>query len=187
MMPIEYILGIVIGAVLLLIVIYVIATYNSFQSLKNMYQEAFSTMDVYLTKRYDLLTKLVEIAKGYATHEKDTLENVIKERGNFSNLSNNEKIDESLRIDKAMTNIKVVVEDYPELKANSNFQTLANAVSEVEEDLLKSRKYYNGVARTLNSKILSFPHSIIAKVFGFKCVKMYEADASKRNDVNMEI
>lgn len=179
------ILFIVIGVVLVLVVLYLIISYNKFVKVKTMYEEAFSTMDIYLTKRFDVLTKVFDVAKGYALKEKETIESIISLRTNYDNLSNDEKISTNETVDKLYN--KFTVEAYPVLKANENFVILSNAAIDVENDLEKSRRYYNGVARKFNTMVLNFPSSIVAKIFKFKKVKMYEAKEEQKNDVNLSI
>lgn len=179
--------GIVAGVILVIILLYSILTYNSFVSLRNMYNEAFSTMDIYLSKRFDLLTKLADISKGYAVHEKETLMKIVEGRRGYSSLSPNEKIAQNMEIEKKLTNIYAVFEDYPELKANANFVELSKACVDVENDIEKSRRYYNGVARAFNTKILTFPSSIVAKLFHFQKVAMFTTEDEKRSDIDIQL
>ena len=160
--------------VLVLIVIYVLATYNSLVRLNNSVKEAFATMDVYLKKRWDLIPNIVETVKGYAKHEKETLQSVINLRNSvYDDMSQNEKI--------------ALAESYPDLKANQNFLNLSNQLSKIEEDIANSRKYYNAVVKNMNNKILMFPSNIVAKIFGYKELKMFEAQKSERENVRIEL
>lgn len=178
---------IAVSALLLVIIIYVIVVHNSLAKLKTMVNEAFSTMDIFLKKRWDLLTKLVEATKGYSKHELKTLSDVVSLRSGYNNLSNDEKIKKNLLLDDNIPNMGVVIEDYPDLKANELFINLTKEISEIEDEIEKSRRYYNGVCRAYNTKLVVFPSSIVAKLFSFQKELMFVADENSRNDVKTEI
>lgn len=176
-----------IGGVLLLIIIYALSTYNNLVGLNNKVKEAFSTMDVYLKKRWDLIPNIVETVKGYAKHESETLENVIKLRNSaYDNMSDNEKIKTNEALSSGINKIMALAESYPDLKANENFRDLSNQLTKIEDDIANSRKYYNGVVRIFNNKTEMFPSNIFAKLFGFKSKEMFEAAASERENVKVE-
>ena len=177
---------IIIGIVVLLI-IYIIALYNSFVQLNNKVDEAFSTMDVYLKKRWDLIPNIVETVKGYAKHEKETLEKVISLRNSaYENMSDEEKIKANEQLTSGINKIMALAEAYPDLKANENFKDLSNQLTKVEEDIANSRKYYNGVVRIYNDKVKMFPSNIFAGLFGYKAKKMFETDAAERENIIVE-
>ena len=177
---------IIIGIVVLLI-IYIIALYNSFVQLNNKVDEAFSTMDVYLKKRWDLIPNIVETVKGYAKHEKETLEKVISLRNStYENMSDEEKIKANEQLTSGINKIMALAEAYPDLKANENFKDLSNQLTKVEEDIANSRKYYNGVVRIYNDKVKMFPSNIFAGLFGYKAKKMFETDAAERENIKVE-
>ncbi len=182
------IVGIVIAVIVLLIVIYFFATYNSFVKLKNNVEEAFSTMDVYLKKRWDLIPNIVATVKGYAKHEAETLENVIKARnGNYSTFSDEEKIKASAELGRSMPNFSVLAEQYPELKANQNFLDLSAQLKSVENDIANARKYYNAVVKNYNNKVEMFPSNIIAKMFNYGKKTMFVVEeTSERQNVKVE-
>ena len=172
---------------IVLILIYIFVTYNSLVKLSNAQKEAFSTMDVYLKKRWDLVPNIVETVKGYAKHEKSLLESVINLRNKaYDKMSNDEKIQTNQDITKAINNVMALAEAYPDLKSNENFMDLSNQLSKVEEDIANSRKYYNATVRNLNNKIQMFPSNIIAKILGYKEVKMFEANSEERENVKVE-
>lgn len=180
------ILYIIIGLVVL-IAIFALTTYNSLVRLNNKVKEAFSTMDVYLKKRWDLIPNIVETVKGYATPEKETLASVINLRnGAYESMSDEEKIKANKELSKGVVKIMALAESYPELKANENFKDLSTQLTKVEEDIANSRKYYNGVVRTFNDKVLVFPNNIFASIFGFKAKDMFEVDAVERENVKVE-
>ena len=167
--------------------IYIIALYNSFVQLNNKVDEAFSTMDVYLKKRWDLIPNIVETVKGYAKHEKETLEKVISLRNSaYENMSDEEKIKANEQLTSGINKIMALAEAYPDLKANENFKDLSNQLTKVEEDIANSRKYYNGVVRIYNDKVKMFPSNIFAGLFGYKAKKMFETDAAERENIKVE-
>lgn len=177
----------IIIAIIVIIAIFALTTYNSLVRLNNKVKEAFSTMDVYLKKRWDLIPNIVETVKGYAAHEKETLASVINLRnGAYDSMSDDEKIKANKELSKGVVKIMALAEAYPELKANDNFKDLSQQLTRVEEDIANSRKYYNGVVRTFNDKVLVFPTNIFANLFGFKEREMFEVDAAERENVKVE-
>jgi LemA protein len=151
--------------------------------LRNKVKEAFSTMDVYLKKRYDLIPNLVDIVKGYAKHETDTLQEVTKMRVNAQKGDLNTAIDSEVKIGDALQSLLVVVEKYPDLKANTNFLDLQERLSKMEEEIAFSRRYYNGSVREYNNKCQMFPFNLIAGVFGFKALPMYQVESEQERKV----
>ena len=178
----------VVITVIIIIVIYAIVLFNSFASLDNKVKEAFSTMDIYLKKRWDLVPNLVEVVKAYAKHEKDTLEEITKLRGNiYDDMSNDEKIKTNLKLNRDIDNIMLLVESYPELQASDNFKDLSDKLVKIEDDIANSRKYYNGTVRIFNNKVEMFPNNIFAKIFGYKSKPMFEAKISERENVDVKV
>ena len=173
---------IVIG-VLVVLAVLVLFTYNNLVQLRNKVKEAFSTMDVYLKKRYDLIPSLVEVVKGYAKHETDTLQEVTQMRVNAQKGDLDTAIDSEIKIGDALKSIFLVVEKYPDLKANSNFLDLQERLSKMEEEIAFSRRYYNGSVREFNDKCQMFPFNLIAGMFGFKALPMYQVDSDKERQV----
>lgn len=178
----------IIVTIIVLILIYFGVTYNSFVKLNNTVKEAFSTMDVYLKKRWDLIPNIVETVKGYAKHEKSTLSEVIKLRNDaYDNMSSDEKIKANQQLSKGITKIMALAEQYPDLKANENFKDLSEQLTKVEDDIANSRKYYNGTVRIFNNKVQMFPSNIIAGILGFKEQKMFEASENERENVQVKL
>lgn len=174
--------------VIALLVIYVLVTYNVFVKMKNRVDESFSTMDVYLKKRWDLIPNIVETVKGYAKHEKSTLSDVIKLRnGAYDNMSSDEKIKANQQLSKGITKIMALAEQYPDLKANENFKDLSTQLTKIEDEIANSRKYYNGVIRIYNNKVEMFPSNIFARLFGYKSKSMFEASANERENVKVKL
>ena len=144
-------------------------------------------MDVYLKKRWDLIPNLVETVKGYAKHEKDTLQEVISLRNApYESMSDDEKVKTNQKLSQSVTKIMALAEAYPELKANENFKELSKDLSKIEEDIANSRKYYNGTVRTYNNKVEMVPSNIVASIFGFKTITMFEVDAAERENVKVK-
>lgn len=178
----------IITAIIVLIVIYALALYNSFVKLNNKVKEAFSTMDVYLKKRWDLIPNIVETVKGYAKHEKDTLKEVVELRNStYDKMSDEEKIKTNEQLSSGINKIMALAEAYPDLKANENFKDLSKQLTKVEDDIANSRKYYNGVVRIYNNKVEMFPSNIFAGLFGYKSKAMFEASANERENVKVEL
>ena len=172
--------------VIALLVIYVLVTYNVFVKMKNRVDESFSTMDVYLKKRWDLIPNIVETVKGYAKHEKSTLSDVIKLRnGAYDNMTSDEKIKANQQLSKGITKIMALAEQYPDLKANENFKDLSTQLTKIEDEIANSRKYYNGTVREFNDKVQMFPSNIVAKIFGYKAKIMFEATEEERKNVKV--
>ena len=181
------IIGIIIAVVVILLVV-AIGMYNSFIKLRNSCKEAFSTMDVYMKKRFDLIPNLVETVKGYAAHEKETLQNVIAARNNLQNASTTEeKLAGENALQGTLKSLFAVAEAYPDLKANTNFLDLQDQLKMIEEDIANSRKYYNAVVKQFNTKCEMFPSNIIASIFHFEKQPMFEVEtAEERKNVEVK-
>ena len=178
----------IIITIIVLIVIYALAIYNSFVQLNNKVKEAFSTMDVYLKKRWDLIPNIVETVKGYEKKEKATLKEVVELRNSaYEKMSDQEKIKTNEQLSSGINKIMALAEAYPELKANENFKDLSNQLTKIEDDIANSRKYYNGVVRIYNNKVEMFPSNIFAGLFGYKSKAMFEASANERENVKVEL
>ncbi len=166
--------------VVVLLLLWGVAIYNRLVRLRALVHEAFSGITVQLRRRADLVPNLVETVKGYATHERETLDAVVAHRGDAMNASS---VAATAQADNAMTamlgRLFAVAEAYPELKADANFRELQGELSELEGELQSARRYYNATARDLNTRIFSFPDMMFAAPMGFKEEPYYEdADAS---------
>lgn len=181
------VVGIIIAVVVVGIGGWLIGSYNGFVSLRNKTEEAFSTMDVSLKKRYDLIPNLVETVKGYATHEKETLQKVIEARNMAMTATTSEdKIAGDNMLTGTLRSLFAVSENYPDLKANVNFMDLQNQLARIEEEIAGSRRYYNGVVNKFNTKIEMFPGNILAGIFGFKRKPLYEVnEEAERENVKV--
>ncbi len=179
---------IVIAAVIVIIAIWLVNGYNGFIKMKNMAEEAFATMDVYLKKRYDLIPNLVETVKGYAKHESGTFEKVVAAR-NMAQSANTieDKIAGENMLTGTLKSLFALAEAYPDLKANTNFMDLQKQLQKVEEDIANSRKYYNAIVREFNTMVESFPSNLIAAVFKFVRKQMFEVEEeSERQNVKVQ-
>lgn len=178
----------IILAVIILIIIYAFILYNNFISLDNKVKEAFSTMDVYLKKRWDLIPNLVETVKGYAKYEEETLTRVTKLRNTvYNKMTNDEKIINNEELSSDVSKIMALKEAYPELKANENFIDLSNKLTKIEDDIANARKYYNGTVRIYNNKVQMFPNNIFAKIFNYKTKRMFEASLEDKQNIRINL
>jgi LemA protein len=162
---------------LALLIWFTIATYNRLVGLAQRSGEAWSDIDVQLKRRADLVPNLVETVKGYAAHERKTLEEVTRWRSAALNAGSPEiRAQAENQLTRALRTLFAVAESYPELKANENFQQLQSGLDEIEEAVQNSRRYYNAVARDLNTAIESFPSNLIATTFQFKKKGFFQID-----------
>src|SRR5690606_8663305 len=170
---------IIIIAVVLIIALYFMVVFNKLVRLKNMMQEGWSGIDVQLKKRYDLIPNLINTVKGYATHEKEVFENVAAMRSvgiNAKTVKEQEQAEN--QITQALGKLFAVAENYPDLKANTNFMELQSQLGTVENDIQMARRYYNGTVRDNNILVESFPSNIVANTFTFKQGEFFELDNS---------
>ncbi len=169
-------------AILVVIGLVVAGIYNGLVQLKVRADNAWSDIDIQLKRRHDLVPNLVETVKGYAAHEKSTFEDVAKYRSAaMAATSTADRAQAEGQLTQALRGLLAVAEAYPELKANTQFQALQQSLSELEDALQNSRRYYNAVVRDLNIKIQSFPSNIIAGMFNFQQRQFFEiADPTER-------
>ena len=179
------VIAIVVVVLLIAIVGWYISTKNKFIRLEQDVESSESRIDVYLTKRFDLLTKMLSTTKGYMKHEEETLAKIVAMRNPGANASLKEKAEFNNQMTQAATAINVVAEQYPDLKADKMFHNLQASISEVEENLQAARSNYNSNVSSFNKAILQFPGSIVA---GSKFTKKeyFEAEETKKQDVVME-
>lgn len=172
---------------LILLALFGIATYNSLVTLKNRVKEAWSDIDVQLKRRYDLIPNLVESVKGYAKHEEKVLESVIKARAMAMGA---QSVDQHAQAENmlsgALKSLFAVAEAYPDLKASANFVELQRELTDTEDKIQASRRFYNGNVRDLNIKIEHFPSNLIARSFGFGKEAFFElSDEKERENVKV--
>ncbi len=184
MTTIFVLLGIVVVLALALI-----AIFNRFVKNRNYVKDAWSNIDVALKRRYDLIPNLVETVKGYASHEKSTLENVIKARNAAMQVPEgdiNGKIKAENQLQQSLRSIFALGEAYPDLKANVNFLDLQEKLNVIEENLERARRYYNGSVRENNSYGESVPGVLFAGMFNYQHFDYFEADETSRENVKVD-
>ena len=177
-------------AVVVVIIIWLIAIYNGFVTLSQRVKEAWADIDVQLKRRYDLIPNLVETVKGYAAHESGTLEKVTEMRTRAMNATAPaDKADAENMLSGALKSLFAVSENYPNLKANENFASLQNELSDTENKIQAARRFYNGVVMEFNTKLHSFPSNIIGSTFGYKPADYFQlgdADAAAKEPVKVQ-
>jgi LemA protein len=184
------ILYIVLAAVVL-IVFWLIAVYNGLIKLRNRVDEAFSDIDVQLKRRYDLIPNLMETVKGYMKHEAGTMENVTKARTaamatrDDKNATPEQRAESENMLTGALKTLFAVAESYPDLKASGNFAKLQDELTDTENKIQASRRFYNGNVRDFNTKIQVFPTNMIANMLGFKEYDFFEADEAEKENVKV--
>lgn len=177
----------VILIILFIFGIWYISVLNYLRRLEVKVEEGLSGIDVALTKRFDMLTKMLETTKGYAKHESDTLLNIVAARkGSISNMPISAKQELVDELDKVHSGINVLVEQYPELKADNVFGNLQKGIADVEEHLQAARRLYNSNVRIINEAIVTFPKSIVAKGRGINKKPFFQTVEVKREDVKIE-
>jgi len=180
------ILYIILGLIIL-IVGWLLLTYNGLVSLRNRVKEAWSEIDVQLKRRSSLIPNLVETVKGYAKHEKSVFENVTKARSaliSAGSLSDKAKANDQLS--GALKSLFAVAEAYPELKASENFKELQEELSDTETKVAASRQFYNTNVLDLNNTLEQFPSSIIGNMFGFQKEAFFEATEEEKKDIEVK-
>jgi len=171
-------------AILLILFLWAISRYNRFVKLRNNRENAFADIDVQLKQRHDLIPQLVSTVKGYASHEKETLDRVVSARAGAINAKSiDEKIVAENALTSALAGLKVTVEAYPDLKANTNFLQLQEEISDIENKLAAVRRYFNSATKELNTAVEMFPGNIIAGMFGFRKEVMFDLGDSERKNL----
>lgn len=172
---------IIIAVIVVLILMYLISTYNNLVSLRNKVKDCWSQIEVLLKRRADLIPNLVETVKGYAGHEKGTLEAVIEARNKAVSANNqDDEMKASGELTQALGRLFALTEAYPDLKANTNFMDLQTQLKEAEEKISYSRQFYNDSVMKYKNKIEMFPSNIVAGMFNFKPEKFFEASEEDR-------
>lgn len=173
--------------IVILLVAFGVTSYNSLVKLKVLVDEAWSGIDVQLKRRFDLIPNIVETVKGYAKHEKEIWGKFAEARNNVAKLQKEApgeltkaRAEAEMGLSGLVSRLFALAESYPELKANDNFLKLQDELSKIEDEIQSSRRYYNGAARDLNTKIQVFPTNIFAKIFGFKVRNFFEAAEGER-------
>ncbi len=168
--------------------LWLVVTFNSLVRLRNRAKEALSDIDVQLKRRFDLIPNLIETVKGYMQHEKLVLENVTKARAAVAGTGGNpvEREGAENQLSNTLKTLFAVSENYPDLKANTNFLELQRELSDTENKIQAARRFYNTMVMSLNTKVQSFPVNLVAKPFGFQEEKFFEAEASEKEAVKVK-
>ena len=179
-------ISLIILAIIIIIAVVIIAMYNSLIRLKNRVEEAWSDIDVQLKRRYDLIPNLVETVKGYAGHEKETLERVVNARNAAMAAQSGGNAKQQAEAENALSatlkSIFALSESYPDLKANQNFLELQRELTDTEDKIQASRRFYNGNVRDFNTKLEVFPTNIMAGMLGFKRREFFEIGDEKQKE-----
>ena len=177
----------VILGIVVLFALYAIGLYNGLVGLRNRVKDQWAQIDVQLKRRFDLIPNLVETVKGYAKHETETFENVIKARNTFLSAGTPEaEIEANGELTKAISRLFALAENYPELKANTSFLQMQNDLKEVEGTIASSRTFYNDTVLMYNNKVQMFPSNIFAGMFGFQTSAFFEAVEAEKENVQVK-
>ncbi len=179
--------GLIIGIIAAVALILALM-FNSLIGKRNQVNNAFASIDAYLKKRYDLVPNLVAAVQTYMQHEKSTLTEITELRAKAisGNLTDDEKVELNNKMSKALHSINVAVENYPDLKANTNFLQLQAALNEIEEQLSAARRAFNAAVNSYNNAVQMFPTNIIALIMGFKSKAYFEIIEAERQNVNVK-
>ena len=170
--------------IIILIIIWMTSLYNTLVRLRNRRQNAFADIDVQLRQRHDLVPQLVETVKGYSTHEKEVLYRVTEARAAAMNATSiNDKIQTEQQLTTALQGLKVSLEAYPDLKANQNFLQLQEELSDIENKLAASRRFFNGATTEYNNAVESFPGNMVARNFGFQKEILFDLGTDGRRQM----
>lgn len=167
--------------ILVIFVIYVISIYNELVTLRNNRENAFADIDVQLKQRFDLIPQLIDIVKWYMKYEQQTLEDITKARTEFmSSSSTDAKIQSNNMLSDALKSLFAVSENYPDLKASTNFQELQTEMSDIENKLAAARRFFNSATKEFNTKLQTFPANIIGSMFWFKEKEYFELEEDRK-------
>jgi LemA protein len=173
-------MGIAIVAIIVVVVLLLVVLYNGLAGLRVRADSAWSDIDVQLKRRHDLIPNLVETVKGYAAHEKGTFENIARYRSAaMSATTVDEKAQAEGQLTQALRGLLAVAENYPQLRASEQFTSLQSSLTETEDAIQNSRRYYNAVVRDLNTKIATFPSNMIAGMFGFTPRQFFQTETAE--------
>lgn len=179
---------VIITAIIAALLIGFIVINNSFRTTEVKVENQYSQIDIQLKKRFDLITNLVEVVKGYAKHEKQLFEEITNIRSNFNEAKDDKEKDKlNNALSGQITKLFAVAEAYPELKSDKNFLDLQQQLKKVEEDIGYARQFYNDAVMTYNNKVKVFPSSIIASIMGYKEKEFFQAKQEEKENVKIEL
>lgn len=178
---------IIILVIIAVLAVWLIAIYNGLIKLRNRVDEAWSDIDVQLKRRYDLIPNLINTVKGYASHEKEVFEKVTEARTRAMNAgTTNEKAEAENMLSGTLKSLFAVSENYPDLKANQNFLELQRELTDTEDKIMASRRFYNGNVRDFNTKIQVFPNNLLVGTLNFKAYDFFETAEAEKENVKVE-
>jgi len=178
---------IILIVVVVLIIMWIVSIYNNLVRLRNRVKDQWAQIDVQLKRRFDLIPNLVETVKGYAKHESETLENVVKARNTYLAASTPEgQMEADGELTKAISKLFALTEAYPDLKANENFVTMQNDLRDTEDKIAAARQFYNDTVLKYNDQVAMFPSAIIANMFNFKEEAYFKATDAERENVQVK-
>ncbi len=178
----EFMTGLI--GIIVLLVIFAIILYNRLVALRQTRKTAFSDIDVQLQQRFDLVPNLVKTVKGYAAHEKEVFENITAARAGVGKAqTEGDRLKAEGALGGALLNLFAVAENYPDLKADTNFQKLQDELSDLENKISAARRFFNNATNELNTSIQQFPSNLIAKNFGFQIEEFYELDDAQEDAI----
>lgn len=186
---------IILGIILVVLVLWFILTFNRFVKQKALVEEAFSGMDVYLKKRFDLIPNIIETVKGYVKHEESTLTKIVELRNKMTNCTTvNDKVEAQKELSQGISRLFALAENYPNLTSNTQFLSMQEKLSAIEDDISQARKYYNGAVKQYNILIETIPSNILAAIFSYKKYSYFEIEEIQRengkvnfNDTSQEL
>lgn len=172
--------------VILILILIILSMYNKLVKLQNRVKRSQSNIEVCLNKRFNLIPNIVECVKGYSKYEKKTLEEITSLRSNF-NSQKNMSLKEASEMNNELNRYLAIVENYPDLKANSEFMSLQNKLSNIEDELQRIRHIYNDDVTRYNTTIESVPSNIVAAMFAFKQAELFQIDEEKKENIKVKI
>ena len=176
----------VILTVILIIILVILAKYNQLIRLLNKVKKSSANIEIYLKKRFDLIPNIVECVKGYSSYEKDTLEKIISLRNNYDNQTSL-NLKESSKMNTQLNKYLAIFEKYPELKANEQYLSLQKQLSNIENELVYTRRTYNEEVTKYNTLIETIPSNIVASIFAFKKAELFQIEENNGENVKVEL
>jgi LemA protein len=177
---------IILLVILVVLVLLAVSSYNKLVRLRNGAEEAFKSIDIFLKQRYDLIPNLVNTIKGYMQHESGTLEKIVQLRSQAMQAGGHDGGAAESALSAGLKSVFALAENYPDLKANTEFQKLQDTLTNLEEGIQRARRYYNASARDLNNAVETFPSNLFANAFGFQRMGYFEVDEAETKNVNVQ-
>ena len=176
----------IILTIILILILIILAIYNKLIKLKNNVKKAKANIEIYLNKRFDLIPNIVECVKGYSDHENETLKDIVALRNTY-NEQKSINIKDAENMNNSLNKLLAIVENYPELKANTNYMSLHNELRNIEDELENSRIRYNDVVTRYNTKVETIPSNLVASIFGFKRAELFKTEDNKKENIKVQL